>query len=366
MTPPLSPPSSLLDHLAGSALLALLDAVDEGLLLLASDGHLLLANARFWDLFGVPPGSDISELRSHIAGCMADPEAYLASLAQEVDDGPATEVDLALVRPCRRVVRRRVAAVRGADGSTVGRLVSYRDITRDAEVNRLKTEFVANVSHELRTPMAAIKGFLTVVLEDEATIDPEQRRHFLGIAREQTDRLSRLIDDLLDISRIEAGRRRRTLSRFPVGELLRDLAQALRPELREAGLRLDLETAPTDWDLLADRDQIAQVLLNLLTNAVKFTPRGGCVRLAARRTATTICLRVEDSGIGIAAEDLPQVFEKFFRGRSSGVAPSGTGLGLAIARELVEGHGGRLTVRSAVGEGSCFEVLLPLEPGGAT
>jgi signal transduction histidine kinase len=237
--------------------------------------------------------------------------------------------------------------------------VSYRDVTRDAEINRLKSEFVSNVSHELRTPMAAIKGFLGVVLEDEASLDAETRRKFLGIARHETDRLSRLIDDLLDISRIESGRARRHVSSFPLAELLRDAVLMARPEAEAARLELVLDVPPVRWRLVADRDQVSQVLHNLLGNAVKFTPPEGKVHLWAEAAGGELRLRVADTGRGIVADDLPRIFDKFYRCRAAGVGPVGTGLGLAIAKELVEAHGGHIDVESRLGEGSVFTVCLP-------
>lgn len=343
-------------ELAQGALPALLDAVDEALLVTDADGRLVAANHRLWHLFGLAPTDSVGGIRNHIVSCVADPDAYLRAV--EVAPGTLApdegECEFALVRPEPRVVRRRVCSL-----GAVGWLVSYRDVTRDAEVNRLKTEFVANVSHELRTPMAAVKGFLTIVLEDEGALSAEQRRRFLTIAKAETERLSRLIDDLLDLSRIEAGRHHRLEATFPLAELVRDVVIVARPEATKGEVALAVEPLPEDVVVSADRDQIAQVLHNLVGNAVKFTPAGGSVTLSARADEQGLTLAVQDTGVGIAAEDLPRVFEKFYRCRGSGVAPRGAGLGLAIAQELVEAHDGCLTVSSQPGAGSRFAVQLP-------
>jgi two-component system phosphate regulon sensor histidine kinase PhoR len=355
-----SPDITASDSLRDRAVQALLDAVDEGLLVVDQDGRVVCSNQRLWELFGMAPTGDLAEIRARVIGCMADPDAYLTA----VEEAPGETVcDLELVRPERRTVRRRTVPLL-ADGRPVGHLVAYRDVTRDVEVSRLKSEFVANVSHELRTPMAAIKGFLGVVLDDEETMSAEVRRRFLTIAREQTDRLSRLIDDLLDLSRIESGRRPRRHSRVQVRDLIRDVAITARPDAVLGEVQLVVEEPPPELYLTGDRDQLAQVLFNLLTNAIKFTPAGGRVTLSAGREAGELRLAVSDTGCGIAPSELRHVFDKFYRSGTAGRRPRGAGLGLAIARELVEGHGGRVEVASRLGEGSTFTVRLPLGAAG--
>jgi len=346
------------ESLAGAALHAVIDAVDEGLLLLDEQQRPVLANRRFREFFGLGQFQELAEIRTAVADCMADPAAYLAAVA---DDAEAGSRVFELVRPERRLLRRRLAWVHDDLGERIGRLVAYRDITRDAEINRLKSDFVSNVSHELRTPMAAIKGFLTVVLDDEGELAAEQRRQFLSIALEQTDRLSRLIEDLLDISRIESGRQQRREATVELRRLLRDVAAAQRALVDQAGLTLTVGSVPEGTSVLADRDQLLQILLNLVSNAVKFTKPGGRVTVDCELSGEGCTLRVRDTGCGIAAEDLPHVFEKFYRSRLSSPLPPGTGLGLAIASELAAAHGGRLTVQSTPGEGSVFAVWLPPE-----
>ncbi len=346
------------ESLAGGALHAVIDAVDEALLLLDEQQRPVLANRRFREFFGLAEWQDLSVIRTAIADCMADPEAYLAAVASEPDDGRS---EFELVRPERRIVRRRLAWIHDDHGRRIGRLVAYRDITRDAELNRLKNDFVSNVSHELRTPMAAIKGFLGIVLDDEGELEADQRRQFLSIAREQTDRLSRLIEDLLDIARIESGRQQRRESELRLTPLLRDVAAAQRDQAQRAGLTLDIAALPAEVALFADRDHLLQILLNLVSNAIKFTPAGGRVTITGRPDAAGFALVVRDTGCGIAAEDLPHVFEKFYRCRHSAAPVQGTGLGLAIAAELAAGHGGRITAESRPGHGSTFTVWLPPE-----
>lgn len=344
--------------LAGGALHAVIDAVDDALLLLDDQQRPVLANRRFREFFGLSQWQDLSEIRITIADCMADPAAYLAAVAEDSGDAPA---EFELVRPERRIVRRRVAWVRDDDDRAIGCLVTYRDITRDAEVNRLKNDFVSNVSHELRTPMAAIKGFLAIVLDDDGDLTSEQRRQFLSIAREQTERLSRLIEDLLDIARIESGRQHRRESEIGVDRLLRDLALAQRQQAQQAGLTLQVARVSPAAVLVADHDQLLQILHNVVSNAVKFTPPGGRIEVDCRLATDGCTITVSDTGCGIAAEELPHVFEKFYRSGNGGAQTQGTGLGLAIAAELAAGHGGRMSVESELGRGSTFSLWLPPE-----
>ena len=346
--------------LAGGALHAVIDAVDEALLLLDEAQQPVLANRRFREFFGLDDHVELSEIRAAIADCMADPAAYLQAVAEPADDRNDLR-EFELVRPQRRIVRRRLAWVHDDQGRRIGRLVAYRDITRDAEINQLKSDFVSNVSHELRTPMAAIKGFLGIVLDDEDDLPAEQRRQFLSIARDQTERLSRLIEDLLDISRIESGRQQLRPTEVSIGRLLKDLQAANAAEAAATELKLDVADAPDEWAVLADRDKLLQVLLNLVANAIKFTPPGGHVTVGCVLDGEGCRFTIADTGCGIAREDLPHIFEKFYRCRPGAPNVQGTGLGLAIATELAAAHDGRVSVESQPGEGSTFTVWLPPE-----
>ncbi len=332
-----------------ASLQAVLQAVDEAVLVIDDEHRLCQANPRVWELLGMEPAETLAEIRTHLTACVADPERYLSLVETGAGDG----VELELLRPFRRILRRRVARLPG------GWLVTYRDVTRDSEVNRLKTEFVASVSHELRTPMAAIRGFISVVMEDRENLAPDQVHHFLNIALQETDRLSRLIDDLLDIARIESGRYANRPVEFEVAALLREAAATILPEALEADLRFEVEAPASGTIWRGDRDQILQILLNLLSNAVKFTGAGGSVTLRGMCELGNLRVEVADTGCGIAADELPHIFDKFYRCRRSRASYRGTGLGLSIARELAEAHGGRIEVDSTLGAGTTFRVVLP-------
>jgi signal transduction histidine kinase len=225
------------------------------------------------------------------------------------------------------------------------------------EANRLKTEFVSMVSHELRTPLTSIHGYAELLLEDQQTV--EEQRESLTIVKNSSDRLLGLINDLLDLSRMEAGRIDLHRTRLDLARLIPEVAGSLRPliEAKRQRLRLDLGDAlPAVW---ADADRVTQILTNLISNAHKYTLVEGSITVAARRDDGFVRVDVSDTGIGLSTEDQAQLFTKFFRAHDRSPQMGGTGLGLVITRLLVELHGGRITVSSAPGQGSTFSFSLP-------
>jgi signal transduction histidine kinase len=232
------------------------------------------------------------------------------------------------------------------------------------EANRLKTEFVSMVSHELRTPLTSIQGYAELLLEDER-IGGEERES-LTIVRKNADRLLGLINDLLDLSRIEAGRVDLHRTSLDLARLISEVARSLRPliEAKRQQLKLDLGDAlPAVW---ADANRVTQILTNLISNAHKYTLVDGSITVAARPDDGFVRVDVSDTGIGLSPEDQAQLFTKFFRANDrSSQAIGGTGLGLVITRLLVELHGGRITVSSAPGQGSTFSFFLPALEGSA-
>jgi signal transduction histidine kinase len=228
------------------------------------------------------------------------------------------------------------------------------------EANRLKTEFVTVVTHELRSPLTSIAGYLDLLLE-EGGEGAEAREAYLQIVKRNADRLLELINDLLDLARLEAGKLE--LKRLPLDleGLIQEVSGALRPQIdgKEQHLRLDLAASlPV---VTGDPERLTQVLLNLLSNAHKYTPQGGTITVVTRAERAGVCIAVQDTGIGLSSEEQRQLFTKFFRAQQPLVREvGGTGLGLAIARALVELHGGTITVVSTPGEGSTFKVILPV------
>jgi len=227
------------------------------------------------------------------------------------------------------------------------------------ESERLKSDLVNTVSHELRTPLSGVLGFTKLLLTRD--FDSETRRHYLGIVDAQARRLSELIDDFLDVRRIEEGRFERARELVDMGTLLREEAQLYSAQSRKHQLALELPRAPLP--VLGNPDRLRQVIGNLLSNAIKYSPQGGIVELAAEANGDGVRVEVRDEGIGIPAHQQPQIFTKFFRGDAAASGITGTGLGLAVSRDIVEAHGGRIGFTSAEGKGTTFFVELP-RPNG--
>ncbi len=228
------------------------------------------------------------------------------------------------------------------------------------EVDRRKTEFVTLVSHELRTPLTSMLGYIALLLEGQDGPLTTQQREWLGTIGDNADRLVTLIDDLLDIARIEAGKIELKHTPLDLVPLIQEVARALRPQLEGKGQWLTLDLAAALPAIVGDADRIRQILTNLLSNAMKYTPSGGRITITARGDGGCVRVAVQDTGIGLTPDEQAQLFTPFFRAQHDATQRvGGTGLGLAITRALVELHGGTITVTSVPGQGSTFSFTLP-------
>jgi PAS domain S-box-containing protein len=245
----------------------------------------------------------------------------------------------------------------------IGSMLIIRDVTELRRLEVARSQFLSNVSHELRTPLTIIKGFVMTLINGENQGE-ENIRH-LNQINSETDRLSRLVDDLLELSRLKS--RKFTLQNSwtdPAGLILKT-AENMKPQALRYGIELSVDIKGKISQALLDPDRISQVLLNLVDNAVKFTPRGGRVEISAREAGGEIIIEVSDTGGGIPREELPFVFERFFRSKEkSAHKVPGSGLGLAIVKEIIEAHRGKISVRSREGDGTVFSLSLPLAPRG--
>jgi PAS domain S-box-containing protein len=243
-------------------------------------------------------------------------------------------------------------------------VVIVRDVTERRAVERMKDEFVATVSHELRTPLTALRGHVELVLDGDAGPVTDLQRRFLQVATQSADRLGALINDLLDVAKIEAGRVQLRRELVDLGAVVREVAATFRMEATRRGLAFQEELAELPR-VVGDRDRLIQVFGNLVSNAIKYTP-AGVVGVSARPTYGAVEVVVHDTGVGMTPEEQRQLFTKFFRSRDRrGHDPGGTGLGLVIAKGIVEGHGGTLAVESEPGVGTRFRVALPAVGGPA-
>jgi two-component system, NtrC family, sensor histidine kinase KinB len=243
------------------------------------------------------------------------------------------------------------------EAGIVGATIVLQDVTRLMRFDELKNDLVATVAHEFRTPLTSLR--MAIHLCAEGVVGPltEKQADLMGAARDECERLQGIVDDLLNLSRIQAGRMDLLVERLPPSALLAAAAEAQRPPAEAAGLSLAVNGLPEEVEVEADRERVGLVLSNLLANAIRHTPRGGTITLRAAAEGQAVRFEVEDTGEGVPAEHQERIFEKFYR--VPGARAGGVGLGLYIAREIVQAHGGDMGVRSAPGRGSTFWFTLP-------
>lgn len=235
---------------------------------------------------------------------------------------------------------------------------------QDKELSEMKNEFVSMVSHELRTPLASIKAYIEMLIDGEA-VDAGTQREFYEVIQNEANRLGRLIDNILNISRIEAGLARVNRKPHHLERILGEAIDVISPHAAQKRISIERGNDPGVYHVSVDREMLYQAILNLLSNAVKYTPEGGsiAVQTASDPERGKVLIRIIDTGVGIPPKDLPFVFDKFYRAEANKRIAPGTGLGLSLVRHIVETvHGGRVSVESHVGCGSCFVIELGLDP----
>ena len=340
---------------------AIIEALPDPLLVLSAERLPLRANRAAREMLGAPAEGGAAP--ADAAALLRHP-ALAEALDRALATGAPAAADLLLPVPLRRDLVAQAIPLDPplADGGRL--LVLLSDRTRERAVERMRADFVANASHELRTPLASLIGFIET-LRGPAADDPAAQQRFLAIMAEQSDRMRRLIDDLLGLSRIEMTEHQAPSGDADVAMVARAEAEAMAPILAARKVRLVQEIAPRALAAPADADQVAQVVRNLLDNAVRHGREGGEVRLSVapapgRDGRPGVALSVADDGPGIPREHIPRLTERFYRvdkGRSR--SAGGTGLGLAIVRHIVNRHRGTLTIESEEGVGTTFRVWLP-------
>jgi two-component system, OmpR family, phosphate regulon sensor histidine kinase PhoR len=327
---------------------AWLDAMADTAILLNRQRRVLKTNAQCTAMLGlIPTGAAIEHyLRQPLA---------LEALDEAIVHHKTSERDLVLLAPHERICQMRVAAF----GEFV--LVTLHDMSRERLMDRMREDFVANASHELRTPLATLIGFIET-LQTGAADNVPTRERFLRIMGSEAQRMVRLIDDLLSLSRIELDKYIRPTTSLHLKPVIEEVRNTLLMRLQEEQRVLTIDLDDALANVVADRDQILQVLHNLIGNAIKYGRHGSTITIAAHRVdATTVEICVQDEGEGIALEHLPRLTERFYRvdpARSRELG--GTGLGLAIVKHIIERHRGRLQIDSRPGQGTSARFTLPL------
>jgi two-component system phosphate regulon sensor histidine kinase PhoR len=345
---------------------ALLEAMPDPALLVGDDRRILASNAPARELFAAV--LDGTSVLSHIR--QPEPAAALErgfAVLAGIDAGPGPfEARMFQNTPTREALWRVVSAPLAAPMEGPGLLVTLRDISHIEDAEQQRRDFVANVSHEMRSPLTVLSGFIET-LKGPARDDPKAQAQFLDIMEREAQRMTRLVSDLLSLSRVESEERVRPRAPVSLSEVLRATLAALRPQIEDAGLAVEFRDLPDAPPIPGDRDQLVQVFHNLVENALKYGAGGGKIEIEISRLAQVpampgpvlkVCVR--DHGDGIDAIHLPRLTERFYRvdGHRSR-AMGGTGLGLAIVKHIVNRHRGRLNIRSTRGEGSSFIVMLP-------
>ncbi len=334
-----------------SVLRAVLDATPDAIALLDRDGAPVVDN---------PPMRAVRAAFGARATAI-DQDGSLVPL--DAGDGSGEVRDEITLLGTRRAFARYATPVRDGHGRLIGRLLVLREVTREREAERVKEEFFALVSHELRTPLTAILGYVELVLGEHGVAD-EERRH-LEIVERNAQRLLRLVGDLLFAAQVESDSLLLEPGIVDLAQIAREAVEAARPRAEDAGILLSaqIDSLPA---AVGDRDRLAQVLDNLISNALKFTPAGGHVEVRLSRAGDEARLDVADTGVGVPRGEQSRLFDRFFRAsNATSRAVPGVGLGLMIVHAIVAAHGGSISLTSEIGQGSTFSVRLPLQPAEA-
>jgi PAS domain S-box-containing protein len=348
---------------------AILEGIADGVLLADSNATIILFNGAAERILGIPRDYALGQPLSRLAALDNRSGSWVNTLSEwALNPQQSTSQELLIDRLDlgKRVVSVHASPVSSGD-QFLGTVSVFRDVTKDVEVDRMKSEFISNVSHELRTPMTSIKGYADLLLMGAAGQVSDVQRQFLGTIKNNADRLASLVNDLLNISRIDSGREKLKLEPVPVAEVIEQVVRNL--TARESYARKPLELAvavdPSLPHIQADRNRIMQVLTNLVDNAFNYTGAGGKIGIEAQQQAERgrVLIKVSDTGIGIPEDFQARVWNRFERNEESALVMdvAGTGLGLPIVKDLVEMHHGEVWLESEVGKGSTFFVALPID-----
>ena len=328
--------------------MAILGNVADGIVAVDREGSVVLWNTAAQEITGVSAAEAMGRTPADILQRSFEPDETSAEgrgLIQ-VHRGEGEEVWLSVTE----------AVMRDPAGAVAGRIYAFRDVSSDRLVEQLKSGFVSTVSHELRAPLTSIYGFAETLLREDVDFGDEERRTFLGYIASEAQRLTGIVDALLSVARLEAGDLQVQFAPTDLREVVSDVVESAERELAN-GRRFVVDVPEEPLDAAADREKVRQILINLVDNAIKFSPRGGTVTVAARRTHDSVQVRVVDQGSGVPQNEQERIFRKFYRAED---AEEGTGLGLFIARGLARAMGGRVWIDSETGSGGCFVFELPM------
>ena len=329
---------------------AILGNIADGIVAVDRDERIVLWNAMAEQITGIPAAEALGRRVN---------EALQRDLAGD-EGAPSGEREVSIVRGGKEVwLSVTEAVMRDASGAVLGRIFAFRDVSGERAVEEMKSDFVAAVSHELRTPLTSIYGFAETLLRDDVAFEEEERATFLAYIASESERLIRIVDDLLKVARLEAGTLGLAVTPTNVAEVVGEVVAGMGERMNGARVVVDVPDPALYAE--ADRARLAEVVHHLVDNAIKFSPEGGKITVSGRRKSDTVEVRVVDEGVGIPPGDRDRIFAKFYRARGGPLAaPQGTGIGLFLARGLLAAMRGRIWVESTEGEGSSFVFELPV------
>jgi len=339
---------------------AIVRSVAAGVVVVNNKGEVLLMNPAAEKLLNTKKEEKVGRPLTEGAT-----EEQLISLAKTTSLDGETDIEVDSNEDTRKILRSSSAVIEDENGQTVGMVTVLNDVTKQKELDEMKSQFLSNVTHELRNPIGAIKQSISVILEETAGPLTEPQQKFLSNAKRNLDRLGALIDDILDLAKLEA--KKMEIKRKPtaLATVVDEVCETLNTWAENKEITFAKDVQEDLPEINVDSDRIIQVLINIMSNAIKFTPKEGTITVGARlsESGDIVEMSVTDTGVGIATDDLPKIFGKFQQAtnRSAG-DKSGTGLGLAIAQELVQLHGGEISVASEEGKGTTFTFTLPMNP----
>jgi two-component system phosphate regulon sensor histidine kinase PhoR len=344
---------------------AILRSMTEAVVVTGARGEVILLNGQARKTFAL--SADANYQGHDFVELCRDPrlQEFVAG-STGLGNGEMTTAEVHIQNPSPRYLAVSAAPVKRGSGSGMARLFVFHDITQLKTYETMRADFVANLTHEIRTPLSALYGYAETL--EHGVEDPETAKRFLGIIERQAKRLARLVDDLLSLSNLERGLAPLNLEEIVPRSILEDAAELMREQAERGGINLEIDSPAELPSMRADRDKMHQVFLNLIDNAIKYTPRGGRITLHARLAShpgasggPAVEMIVADTGEGIPASDIPRLTERFYRvDRARSRELGGTGLGLAIVKHIVQLHHGILSIESRVGEGTTVTVSLPI------
>ena len=334
----------------------ILQNLADGVIVLDTDYNIILVNTMAMDLLGYKPlEKGRYEIESFLGNCKINGEEIVSFIKSDKEN----VLEAATTSEIKKYLLMTSSSLMDPGGSITGKILLIRDITKAKEVDRMKSEFVSNVSHELRTPITSILGFSSTILKD-VDMPRNTITEFVHIIQKESKRLSRLIEDLLNLSRIESGKVSLKKKNVSLDAILQSVIHELSPLAEEKVINIIYEIKKTPSNIYGDEDAVRQVCINLIENAVKYSDNNTLITVLLFSENKMTVFQVKDEGMGIPEEEIPKIFDKFYRVYRPGKQIKGTGLGLSLVKEIIDAHNGAIEIKRRKKEGTVFTVKLPI------